>query len=420
MRVRERHPEKALTATAVKQIKKPGRYTDGNGLYLVVDESGARRWLLRTVVLGRRRDIGLGSARLVPLAGAREEAARMRRLARDGGDPIAERRRARMVVPTFKEAAEKVHAETAGSWKNEKHAAQWLTTLETYAFPMLGKRPVDQIATADVLKVLSAIWLTKPETARRLRQRVRTVLDWTRVAYGLSGGNPVDGVEKALPKQPERGKHFAAMPYGEVPAFLTGLRQRPASEISVLALEFLILTACRTNEVLLATWSEFDLAERTWTIPASRMKAGEAHAVPLPRRTIELLEQVKVVGQDEVLVFPSSKRGKPLSNMVFLMMLRRMKLEVTAHGFRSSFRDWAAEETSFPNFVVEKALAHTIDNKVEAAYRRGDLLKKRRELMEAWASYCGGDSLQRTEKPTRRTTRRQLEKGNGLLLASRH
>ncbi len=421
MRVRERHPEKALTATAVKQIKKPGRYTDGNGLYLVVDGSGARRWLLRTVILGRRRDIGLGSARLVPLADAREEAARMRRLARDGGDPIAERRRARIVVPTFKEAAEKVHAETAGSWKNEKHAAQWLTTLETYAFPTFGKRPVDQIATADVLKVLSAIWLTKPETARRLRQRVRTVLDWARVAYGLSGANPVDGVEKALPKQPERGEHFAAMPYGEVPAFLAGLRQRPAAEISVLALEVLILTACRTNEVLLATWNEFDLTERTWTIPASRMKAGEPHAVPLPARAIELLEQVKVAGQDEVLVFPSSKHGKPLSNMVFLMMLRRMKLEVTAHGFRSSFRDWAAEETSFPNFVVEKALAHTIDNKVEAAYRRGDLLKKRRELMEAWASYCDGDSPQRMEKPTRRTTRRQREKGNGgLLLASRH
>jgi integrase len=404
MKVRVRYPDKALTALVVRQIKKPGRYTDGNGLYLVVDPSGARRWLLRTAVLGRRRDIGLGSARLVPLADAREVAARMRRLARDGGDPIAERRRARMVVPTFKEAAEKVHTETAGSWKNEKHAAQWLTTLERYAFPMLGKRPVDQIATADVLKVLSAIWLTKPETARRLRQRVRTVLDWARVAHGLAGANPVDGVEKALPKQPERGKHYAAMPYGEVPAFLACLRQHPASEMSKLALEFLILTACRTNEVLLATWSELDLVERTWTIPASRMKAGEAHAVPLPPRAMELLEQVR--GQDEVLVFPSSKRGKPLSNMVLLMMLRRMKLKVTAHGFRSSFRDWAAEETSFPDFVVEKALAHTIANKVEAAYRRGDLLKKRRELMEAWAEHCAGFSPQK--------------RNGGLLLASRH
>jgi hypothetical protein len=262
MKVRERHPDKALTATAVRQIKTPGRYTDGNGLYLVVDRSGARRWLLRTVVLGRRRDIGLGSARLVPLADAREKAARMRRLARDGGDPIVERRRARMVVPTFKEAAQKVHAETAGGWKNEKHAAQWLASLETYAFPILGKRPVDQIASADVLKVLSAVWLTRPETARRLRQRLRTVLDWVRVAYGLSGANPVDGVEKALPKQPERGEHFTAMPYAEVPEFLERLRQRPTLEISARALEFLILTACRTNEVLLAGWNEFDLADR--------------------------------------------------------------------------------------------------------------------------------------------------------------
>ena len=208
-----------------------------------------------------------------------------------------------------------MHAETAASWKNEKHGAQWLTTLETYAFPIFGKRPVDQITTADVLKVLSAIWLKKPETARRLRQRVRSVLAWAQVAYGLSGANPVDGVEKALPKQPERGEHFAAMPYGELAAFLAGLRQRPAPEISVLAFEFLILTACRTNEVLLATWSEFNLTERTWTIPAARMKAGEAHTVPLPSRAITLLDQVKRAGQGDVLVFPSSKRGRPLSNM---------------------------------------------------------------------------------------------------------
>ena len=417
-----RHPDKVLTAILVRQIKKPGRYSDGNGLYLVVDDSGARRWLLRTAVLGRRRDIGLGSARLVPLVDARLEAIRMRRLARDGGDPLAERRRARTVVPTFKEAAESVHAATARSWKNEKHAAQWLTTLETYAFPRLGNRAVDQIATGDVLKVLSAIWLTKPETARRLRQRMRTVMDWARVAYGLSGANPVDGVEKALPKQLERGEHFAAMPYGEVPAFLTRLRQRAAPEISTLALEFLILTACRTNEVLLAIWSEFDLAERIWTIPASRMKAGEAHSVPLPPRAMQLLDRLKAAGQeDEGLVFPSPKRGKPLSNMVFLMMLRRMELEVTAHGFRSSFRDWAAEETTFANFVVEKALAHTIDNKVEAAYRRGDLLKKRRELMEAWASYCDGASPQRTEKPSNRAIRDQPETdSDGLSLAPRH
>ncbi len=194
---RRHHPNKALTAVAVRQLKGPGRYADGNGLYLVVDASGARRWLLRTMVQGRRRDIGLGSARLVPLIDARDLAAKMRRLAREGGDPVEERRRRLTIVPTFKDVAEKVHAETAASWKNKRHADSWLASLETYAFPVLGSRRVDQIATADVLKVLSPIWLTKAETARRVRQRVRSVLDWARVAYGLSGANPVDGVERA-------------------------------------------------------------------------------------------------------------------------------------------------------------------------------------------------------------------------------
>lgn len=383
-----RHPNKALTATAVRQLKTPGRYADGNGLYLVVDLSGARRWLLRTIVQGRRRDIGLGSARLVPLVDAREIAATMRRLARDGGDPVAERRKARTIVPTFKEAAEKVHAETLASWKNKRHTDSWLTSLETYAFPVLGSRRADQIATADVLKVLAPIWLTKAETARRVRQRIRAVLDWARVAYSLAGANPVEGVERALPKQPERGEHYAAMPYAHVPAFVAQLRDRSGGDAAVLAFEFLILTACRTNEVLLASWAEVDFDQEVWTIPASRMKAGEVHAVPLSKWALALLNRAKSIAGDQPLVFPSRRRGKPLSNMVFLMTLRRMELEITAHGFRSSFRDWAAEETPFPDFVVEKALAHAVDNKVEAAYRRGDLLKKRRELMEAWAAYC--------------------------------
>jgi integrase len=386
---RRRHPKDALTATAVRQLKTPGRHTDGNGLYLVIDPSGARRWLLRTVVHGRRRDIGLGSARLVPLADARQIAASMRRLARDGGDPIAERRKARTIVPTFKEAAEKVHAESVGGWKNRRHADSWLTSLETYAFPVLGKRRADQIETADVLKVLAPIWLTKAETARRVRQRIRTVLDWVRVAYSLSGANAVDGVERALPKQPERNEHFAAMPYADVPGFVARLRRRSGQDKVALAFELLILTACRTNEVLLVAWEEIDFDQALWTIPAARMKSGEAHAVPLSKRALVLLERAKALARDNPLVFPGRRRGKPLSNMVFLMMLRRMDLEITAHGFRSSFRDWAAEETDFPDFVVEKALAHAIDNKVEAAYRRGDLLKKRRELMEAWAARCG-------------------------------
>ena len=382
----------ALTAVAVRQLAKPGRYADGHGLYLVVDPSGARRWLLRIMVQGRRRDIGLGSAQLVPLVTAREAAIDMRRMARKGGDPVAERRLRRATAPTFKMAAQKVHAETVNSWKNKKHAAAWLTTLETYAFPTIGDRPIDRIETADVLSVLTPIWLTKAETARRVRQRMRTVFDWARVAYGLRGVNPVDGVERALPKQSDRGVHFAALPYAQVPDFMATLRQGSITNPILLAFEFLILTACRTNEVLLATWDEIDLAAAAWTIPAMRMKGHETHVVPLSKRAQAILTNFKALTGETGFVFPSPRPGKPLSNMVFLMTLRRMELAITAHGFRSSFRDWAAEETHFPNFVVEKALAHTIVNKVEAAYRRGDLLKKRRALMDAWASYCDGNA----------------------------
>lgn len=397
MKERRKHPVNALTPAAVRKLKKPGRHADGNGLYLEIDRSGARRWILRIVVHGRRRDIGLGGARNASLGDVRVVAAHMRRLAREGGDPVAERRKARAVIPTFKKAAETVHAETLSSWKNDKHAAAWLTSLKTHAFPVLGNRRADQIETADVLKVLAPIWLTKAETARRLRQRIRAVLDWVRVSYSLTGANPVDGVERGLPKQPDRNEHFAAMPYGEVPAFIKRLQGRSSEDMAALAFEFLLLNASRTNEVLPARREEIDFSQEIWTVPPERMKAGVEHAVPLSKRAVTILKRaLELGGKDEELVFPSRKRGKPLSNMVFLMALRRMKLEVTAHGFRSSFRDWAAEETAFPDFVVEKALAHTIDNKVEAAYRRGDLLKKRRELMGEWASYCSGGQTSRT------------------------
>ncbi len=403
---------KPLTALAVRQLTAPGRYSDGNGLYLVVDPSGARRWLLRIVVQRRRRDIGLGSARLVPLSTARETAIEMRRVARDGGDPVAERRKRRALAPTFKEAAKTVHSETVASWKNERHAASWLTTLEAYAFPIIGDRPVDQIETADIQKVLAPIWLSKSETARRVRQRMRTVFDWARVANGLKGANPVEGVEHGLPKQSDRGEHYAAMPYPEVPGFVAQLRQRSAGNPALLAFELLILTACRTNEVLLAAWDEIDLGEATWTIPAVRMKAHETHVVPLSPRALAILAEMKALAGDKSLVFPGRQSGKPLSNMVFLMTLRRMGLAVTAHGFRSSFRDWAAEETAFPNFVVEKALAHAIENKVEAAYRRGDLLKKRRELMDAWAAYCEGEPAKPAAEPINLQPKLQLTGGD--------
>lgn len=382
-----RHPEKALTAVQVRSLKQAGRYADGNGLHLVVDASGAKRWLLRIVVQGKRRDIGLGGVALVSLAEAREKALALRKEAREGGDPLAERRKPKVTVPTFAEAAEQVHAGHKAGWKNDKHAAQWLSTLRTYAFPHLGSRQVDQVDTPDILRVLTPIWLTKPETARRVRQRIGTVLDWAKAAGHRRGDNPIEGVERGLPKQTERDEHHAALPYAEVPAFVARLRAPGTGELARLAFEFLILTAARTGEVLGAEWSEVNETEALWTVPAARMKAGREHRVPLSHRALAILHRAKELAPESTLVFPGRQAGKPMSNMVFLMALRRMDVPITAHGFRSSFRDWAAEATSLPREVAEMALAHSIENKVEAAYRRGDLLGKRREMMNSWSSY---------------------------------
>jgi integrase len=382
-----RHPEKALSAVQVRQIKAAGRYADGNGLYLIVDPSGARRWVLRTVVKGRRRDIGLGGVSLVSLSEAREKAGSYRKVAREGGDPIAEKLKTEVPIPTFSAAAEQVFEEHKGSWRNDKHAAQWITTLRTYAFPVIGSRPVDQIEAPDILRVLGPIWLTKPETARRVRQRMATVLDWAKVAGFRAGENPVHGVTKGLPKQAGKDDHHAALAYGDVPAFIAGLSQADVSEVVRLAFEFLILTASRTNEVLGMKWAEVDEAGRTWAVPAERMKAKRVHRVPLSPRCMEILDRAKQLWGKSTFIFPGRSGDKPLSNMVFLMALRRMNLQATAHGFRSSFRDWAAEQTSFPREVCEMALAHVVENRVEAAYRRSDLFEKRRELMDCWAIY---------------------------------
>ena len=385
-----RHPDKALSALQVRAHKVPGRYADGNGLYLVVEPSGSKRWLLRTMVQGRRRDIGLGGASLGGRAEAREKALAYRRLARDGGDPLAERRKARATVPTFAEAAEQVHEEHKASWANPKHAAQWINTLKTYVHPHLGTRRVDQIETPDVLRALSPIWLTKPETARRVRQRIGTVLNWAKAAGHRSGDNPVEGVAKGLPKQGDAVEHHAAMPYVGVPAFVARLRGSDRGEIAKLAFEFLILTALRTSEVLGARWEEIDDAEAVWSVPAGRMKKRRAHRVPLSPRALAILARAKLLAGDSSFVFPGQKAGRPLSNMTLGMTLRRMKVGVTAHGFRSSFRDWAAEATSYPNEVAEMALAHVVADAVERAYRRGDLFEKRRGIMGAWAAFCEG------------------------------
>jgi integrase len=325
---------------------------------------------------------------LVSLAEARDKAQHYRKLAREGGDPLLERRKARQVVPTFAQAAEQVYAEHKASWKNTKHTQQWLNTLQQYAFPYIGTRLVDKIDTPDVLRVLSPIWLTKPETARRVRQRIGTVLDWAKAAGFRVGDNPVVGVAKGLPKQGDRDDHHTALPYAQVPEFLSRLRVSDSSETMRLAFEFLILTASRTSEVLGARWSEVDLVERIWVVPGERMKAGRSHRVPLSERAVEILARAREIGGGSDYLFPGRGGAKPLSNMVFLMALRRMKLDITAHGFRSSFRDWAAEQTSFPREVCEMALAHVIENRVEAAYRRGDLFEKRCDLMKTWANFA--------------------------------
>ncbi|MFG1400251.1 tyrosine-type recombinase/integrase [Roseixanthobacter pseudopolyaromaticivorans] len=387
MKKRGRHPEKALTALQVRQIKTPGRYADGNGLYLEVDKSGAKRWLLRIMVQGRRRDMGLGSASLVSLVEAREKALGFCRIAREGGDPLAERRKTVTVAPTFAEAAERVHAEHAPSWKNPKHAAQWLMTLKTYAFPEIGSLRIDTVGTPQLLRVLSPVWLVKPETARRLKQRIGTVFDWAKASGYRTGDNPIEGVERGLPKQGKQKEHHAALPFSEVPAFITRMSTCDAALHVRLAFEFLILTAARTGEVIGAEWSEIDLVEKVWTVPAARMKAKRIHRVPLSARCVEILEQAAQM-TTEGFIFPGRSPGSSMSNMAFLMVLRRLKLEITAHGFRSAFRDWASEATSHPREVCEMALAHTIESKVEAAYRRGDLFEKRRALMNDWATFA--------------------------------
>ena len=397
-----KHPHRQLNALTVRNETRPGRYADGNGLYLVVDENGAKRWVLRTVVQGRRRDMGLGSVRLVSLAEARDKATQYRREARDGNDPFALRQQSSRTIPTFEAAARQVHADFLPSWKNTKHGKQWTSTLEQYVFPVFGSVRVDQIQSSHVLQALSPIWLTRPETARRVKQRIGTVLDWAKAAGHRLGDNPVEGVTKGLPKQTDDAEHHAALPYSDVPAFLSELRDVSTGAVIKLAFEFLILTAARTSEVLLAEPAEFDLKSNIWTVPAERMKAGKEHRVPLSERCVEILKEARKYDGDKY-VFPSEKPDKPLSNMVFLMLLRRTEKKITAHGFRSTFRDWAAERTNYPREVCEAALAHAVENKVEAAYRRTDLFEKRRGLMDTWARFATqtGEVI-----PMRKQTRR--------------
>ena len=377
----------ALTAAKVRQEKRPGRYADGNGLYLHVSETGARWWLWRGTIDGqpKRREIGMGSARLVSLAEARATARTWRRIARAGGDPVAERDKGKRQSLTFEEAARRVWAEQIEpNAKNAKHCQQWINTLRNYAFPLIGSLPVHAIRQSDILRVLSPIWTEKPETARRVRQRLRTVLNWARAAGHYDGINPVEGVEDGLPKQRAKVQHFKALPYGELPNLMRSIED--VDGMGALSLRFTILTAARSGEVRGAMWSEIDTEARLWTVPGERMKAGEPHRVPISDAALAVLKSVR--GLSEGLVFPSSRRDRPLSDMTLAAVLKRLEVPATVHGMRSTFRDWCEEMTGFPHEVKEAALAHTVRNKAEAAYRRTDLFDKRRDLMDQWARFC--------------------------------
>ena len=376
-----------LSASKVRALTEPGRYSDGEGLFLELNGKDSGRWLLRVQSGGRRRDIGLGSLRAVSLADAREAAFLTRKKIAQGIDPVAERKQERQVIPTFRKAAELVHEEHEKAWKNGKHQAQWLATLKTYAFPKMGDLLVSEIEGPLIRDVLAPIWLTKPETARRVRQRIGTVLDWSYAKGFRTSEAPMRSLSKGLPRQPKKDNHFAALPYTAVPDFLEKLGERES--VGRVALEALILTATRSGEIRGATWSELDIDAALWTIPASRMKMGRTHVLPLsPEAVAAFARAEKFKSNVGDLVFPGQDVKKPLSDMTLLKILRDMELAVTVHGFRSAFRDWVAEQTDFPGEVAEAALAHTVSNKVEAAYRRTDFLDKRRLLMSEWAAFC--------------------------------
>lgn len=396
-----------LSAVGVTKLNAPGYHADGGGLYLQVSPKGTKSWIFRFKLHGRPREMGLGSLNALGLADARLKAAECRRQLLDGVDPIEARKAARTQdkldaakAMTFTECATAYISAHKLGWKNAKHASQWENTIATYADPVFGSLPVQSVDTALVMRVLEPMWSEKPETASRLRGRIESILDWASVRGLRKGENPARWRGHLDALLPARSKvravqHHAALPYDEIGAFMKGMRAQAG--IAALALEFTILTAARTNEVIGALWSEFDQDQKIWTVPAERMKGKREHRVPLSPAALKVLAALEKLRVNDY-VFPGARGKKPLSNMAMLALLKRMKrADLTAHGFRSTFRDWAAERTSYAREVAEAALAHVVGDKVEAAYRRGDLFEKRRRLMSEWAKHCenvdkkGGD-----------------------------
>jgi integrase len=401
-----------LTAAAVSRASKPGYYGDGAGLYLQVSSTGTKSWIFRYSRAGKERQMGLGALHTVSLSDARDKAKECRASLLAGTDPLDARNAEKLAskleeakTVTFDYCATEYIAAHRGSWKNAKHAAQWKSTIATYASPIIGSLPVSSIDTALVVKVLQPIWQTKTETATRLRSRLENILDWATVSKFRAGENParwkghLDNL-LADPNKVARVEHHAALPWQEVGEFMADLRQREG--IAARAVEFGILTAARSGEIRGAKWGEIDLDNAVWTVPAERMKAGREHRVPLSTAALRLLKAMPRLGDH---VFPGQRGDVPLSDMSLTAVLRRMdRSEITVHGFRSTFRDWCAESVgnSFPREVCEHALAHSLPDKVEAAYRRGDLIEKRKVLMQVWADYCGKPAASASVSPLRR------------------
>jgi len=395
-----RSTEKLRALNVERLSSTPGLYSDGGGLNLRVSSPTARSWVFRYMLAGKAREMGLGSYPEVSLADAREAALAARKLKTLGKDPIAEREAARAAeraeaarAVTFQYCAKAYISARKPSWRNEKHGNQWAATLNTYAMPLIGDLPVQAVDVAMVHRILEPIWSRKPETASRLRGRIEAVLDWAATRGYRSGENPArwkGHIENLFPAHSKLRtvKHHAALPYAEINAFVASLRLDEG--VAAVALEFAILTAARTGEILGAVWDEIDFANTVWTVSADRMKGGREHRVPLSAPAMAILKSQHKSTNGRGFIFPGSKEGKPLSNMAMLQTLRRMQRDdLTVHGFRSTFRDWAAERTGYPREVAEAALAHSIEDKVEAAYRRSDLFDKRRKLMNSWADFCG-------------------------------
>jgi integrase len=386
-----------LTARFVSTVKKPGSYSDGGGLGLIlrVEASGRRSWVQRLTVNGRRRDLGLGNAALVTLAEAREKAKDNARIAKTGGDPLAARREA-AAIPSFEAAARQVHAAHLPTWRSAHHAHDFIASLETHVFPKLGRMRVDHVGPADVLAVLMPIWTKIPPTAQRVHQRVSLVMRWA-VAQEWRKDDPAAAITEALPKPDRRQVQRKALPYAEVGVAIQAIRARKGLPSIRRVLEFIILTAARSGEARGATWGEITLETTVWVVPGTRMKAGELHAVPLSPRAVELLREARdEAGGDpspDALIFPGARSGKPVNDSTLGNVLRSVGLKVDAHGFRSSFRQWAQEKTDFPREVAEHALAHRVGDAVERAYARSNLFDRRRQLMNEWSDFISLDGV---------------------------